>query len=136
MPSPKKQSLPKGFYDKGKELLAEAQKIEHEDLQREAIKAALRYYDADISQDRRLLTGVIVLFLLVVGAIVLAFEKLEFLSAVVVVALAFTFFSLLVGVMLRALGYISENSLMAIWREGFKVLRDIIKAREKKTDSC
>ncbi len=131
MPSPNKQLLPRGFYDKGRELLAEARKIEDKDLQREAIKAALRYYDADISQDRRLFLGVIALFVLVVGTIVIAFMKLKFLNALVVVALAFTFFSLLVGVMLRALGYISENSLMGIWREGFKVLRAMVRSTDK-----
>jgi hypothetical protein len=131
MPSPKKQFCPKGFYDKGKEVFAQALKIEDADLRHEAIRAALRYYSADVTQDRRLLVGIIVLFLLVVGTIVLAFVKLSFFSAAAVILSAFTFFSLLIGVMLRALGYISETSLLGIWKESFKVLREIFKTKEK-----
>jgi hypothetical protein len=131
MPSPNKQTCPKGFYEKGRELFSQAQKIEDAELRREAIRASLRYYAADVTQDRRLLVAIVVLFLLVAGTVILAFMRLQFLSAAAVVLCAFTFFSLLIGVILRSLGYISESSLLGIWKEGFKTLRELIRTKQK-----
>jgi len=129
----KGKAYPKDFYEKGKELLKEASAIPDDDLRREAIRAALRYYAADLKQDTKLIVAAIVLFALVAGTTILAFLMLKFLSAVVVVIFAFAFFSLLVGVILRRHGYISENSLVGIWKASFNLLREVLKAKRGST---
>jgi hypothetical protein len=130
MQSGKNTAYPKDFYEKGKELLKQASAIPDEDLRREAIRAALRYYAADLKQDTKFIVTIIVLFGLVAGTTILAFLKLQFISALAVVLCAFAFFSLLIGVLLRRLGYISESSLVAIWKASFKLLRDVSKTKK------
>jgi hypothetical protein len=130
MPSPKKGSLPKNYYDKGREVLAAALKITDPDLRREAIQAAMKYYDADIRQDRNLVVTLGVMYLLVVGTMIAAFVELTFLKAAGIVLCAYTFMSLLIGVVLRHRGYISESSLMGVWKQGFRSLGTLAKSKQ------
>jgi hypothetical protein len=122
MSPPKNNSLPKSYYEKGNDLLAAALQIKERDVRKDAVRAALRYYDADLKQDRDLVIVISVLYILVICTVVFAFLKLDFWKAVALVTCAYSFVSLLIGAYLRSRGYISESSLVGIWREGFKVL--------------
>jgi hypothetical protein len=131
MPSPKNSTLPKSYYHKGRELLAAALRIADPDLRREGVQAALKYYDADMGQDTKMVITVVSLYLLVVGTMIVAFLELPFWKAAGVVVCAYTFMSLLIGVVMRSRGYISESSLMGIWKQGFKVLSTLAKSTKE-----
>jgi hypothetical protein len=130
MPSPNSKKLPSDLYEKGKEMLKQAEKCDDPEVKRLILEAAERYYDADIKQNTPLpLWGLsvmlVVFYLLVIGTMVWAFSQLSGAKATFVVIAAFAFLSLLVGAVLRVGGYISESGFLAVWKQGFKAVTSL-----------
>jgi hypothetical protein len=137
-PKPKPKQLPSDLYEKGKEMLKQAEKCDDPEIKRLILQAAERYYDADIKQNTPLplwgLSVMLVLFyLLVVGTLVWSYSQLSAAKATFVVIAAFSFLSLLVGAILRVGGYISESGFLAVWKAGFKAVTSL-KREGTKTD--
>jgi len=108
-------------------MLKQAMNCPNPDMRELILKAAHRYFDTDIKQSAPLpMWGLIVMlvafYLLVLGTVVWAYSKLPVITASVVFVLAFSILSLLIGVVLRVGGYISESSLLTIWKAGFKAV--------------
>jgi hypothetical protein len=130
MPSPKPKKLPPDLYQKGKEMVEQAQKCDDPEMKQFMMQAAQRYYDADIEQNTPLpLWGLsvmlVIFYLLVLGTMVWAFSKLSWGAAAFVCIASFAFLSLLVGAVLRVGGYISESGLLAVWKAGFKAVTSL-----------
>lgn len=130
MPSPKGSNLPPDFYQKSREMFEQANKVQDPEARALALQAFHRYYEADIKESARLplwalLVVLIVLYLLVLGTMIWAFKQLPPVTAAVVCIASYTFMSLLIGVVLRVSGYISETSLLGIWKAGFKTLSSL-----------
>lgn len=136
MPPPKPKQFP-DLYKKYREMLKAAEKCTDPDLKKLELLAAHRYFEADIKQSAPLpMWGLIVMlvgfYLLVLVTVVWAYSRLPVVTATIVFVLAFSIVSLLIGVVLRVGGYISESSLLSIWRAGFKAVTSLKRdAKEK-----
>jgi len=111
-------------------MLEQANSIQDPDARALALQASHRYYEADIKESAHLplwalLIVLVVLYVLVLGTMIFAFKELPFGTASVVCVASYTFISLLIGVVLRVSGYISETSFLGIWKAGFKALSSI-----------
>lgn len=121
----KKKGYPKSFYDKGTELLQQAEGSDDPELKRIAMDAAKHYYEADVKPSEPFaatLFSLLIPYLVVFATAIWAFRSLGFVSALAVVISSYTLLALLVGAALRAAGYITESTFMGILEQGFKTL--------------
>jgi hypothetical protein len=121
----RKGKVPKSFYEKGCQLLKQANGIADTDAKKLALEAARAYYEADMQ--RREPFALTLLLLLVPYAVIFvggywAFTHLEFYKAFGVVLSSFVAFAFLVGTALRTGGYISEKTFWGIFKEGLRAL--------------
>lgn len=126
MSSPKKTNkLPGDLYKKFNETVKQAKECKDDpDLRKLMLKAAERYYKADIKQNApfplwALILILVILYVLVFSTVILAYSHLPVGTATFICIATYIIISLLIGVVLRVAGYISESSLVTIWKAGF-----------------
>lgn len=119
----------KSFYEKANELIELAKKEKNSVIRQLRLTAAERYYNADISEEmakRPSLTKDILILLLFYAIIFVtaffSFSKLGFLGGVGVVIGTYALTTLMMGVILRMRGDISETNFLAMVREGFRAV--------------
>ncbi len=113
-------------------MLQEAGHAKDPEVRALALKAAERYYRADIRLNTPVPMWALLLMLLVscatvLGAFYCAFIRIGIWKASIIAVVSFAFISLILSIVLRVFGYISESSLMGIWKEGFKILGNLRK---------
>lgn len=133
-----KQIGRKSFYEKANKLMELATKEKDPAIRRLRLRAARKYYEADISKamgkQPRFMKDIFILLLFYVVIFVTAFfsfNKLGFLGGVGVVIGTFALVTLMMGVILRVRGDISEANFLAMVREGFKALHLLRKNRKE-----
>ena len=117
----RKKHIPRSFYDKGKELLEQAEKTSHLGVRRYALSAARRYYEADVKSSEpfaETLPFTLISWIVIFVSTVFAFRELPLFEAAGVLIGSFLVLSFVVGTALRVAGYISESSLMSIFKAG------------------
>ena len=117
--------LPRSFYDKGTELLRQAETISDPQVKTLALEAAAKYYEADVNHREPFAVTLLILVLvyaIVIAAGVATFRFLGFSVAVAVVVGSYCVLAFLVGAALRAAGYITEKSFWKITQAGFKTI--------------
>jgi len=117
--------IPKSFFEKGCELLKQADGIPDADAKKLALEAARSYYEADMQ--KREPFAITLLLLLIPYVIIFiagywAFTHLAFPKAFATLLFSFVVFAFLVGTALRTGGYISEKTFWGIFKEGLKAL--------------
>ncbi len=128
------------LYEKGLKLLEQAEAEADPDKRKLIMEVAAKYFAADIKMKTRQkndvtkdLAIVLVFFIVIGGLAYLAFNNLNFWSASGVVIGTFALSCLMMGVVLRIRGDISENSLIIMTQEGFKALLLLRKSEKDKT---
>jgi hypothetical protein len=115
-------------YEKGRELLAQARRERNPDARKIMLEAADRYFDADLSNPGSQMDNtkqILVLmgcYVVIFLSVVLSFAFLPIYAAVLVVVGAFAMLCVMMGVILRSQGGLSEPGFLAMVREGFKAL--------------
>lgn len=119
----------KSFYEKANELIELAKKEKNPLIRQLRLTAAEKYYDADISEEmakRPVLIKDILILLLFYAIIsvppIFYFSKLGFLRGSGAVIGTYALTTLIMCVILRMRGDISETSFRAMVREGFKAI--------------
>jgi hypothetical protein len=134
-PSRKPDRLPTSFYEKGNELLRQAQELPDPERRRIALEAAERYYKADVPRNEPFVTtllALVVTYAIVIGAAIWAFHSLSAYAAAGVVIGSYCLMALVVGGALRASGYITEKSFFGIVMQGFKTIMLLRKSSSDK----
>lgn len=117
--------LPKSFYQKARELERQAKEEPNADVRKIQLEAADRYYRRDAESGEPILQTVLLLllsYLAVAAVAIYTFRSFPPLWALVIVGASYVTMAFLTGASLRAAGYISENSLMGIFRAGLRLL--------------
>ena len=142
-PRKNKRMSRKSFYEKANELVDLAKKEKDSVICQLRLRAAERYYRADISKAMAERLGfakdILILLLFYVIIFVTAFfsfSKLGFFAAVGVVIGTFALATLMMGVILRVRGDISETNFLAMVREGFKALHLLRRTNGHANEGC
>jgi len=116
-------------YEKANELLAQASQEPNRKIREIMVRAAKRYLDADVddsmngAQDKtKQFLVLMVCYFLIFLSVILSFAFLSIYAAVLVIVGTFALLCLMLGVMLRMQGYLTERGLLSMVREGFKAL--------------
>jgi hypothetical protein len=118
-------SLPRSFYQKARQLERQAREEPDPEIRRLQLEAAARYYKRDAEPGEPLLRTVlwlVVCYLAVIAVAIYTFRSFPLMPALTIVGGSYVTLALLIGASFRAAGYISEDSLMGIFRAGLKFL--------------
>jgi vacuolar-type H+-ATPase subunit E/Vma4 len=123
------------YYEKAEELLRQANNEPDPKIRKLKIQAAKKYFDADLGgvamNDKNKDIYPLLLFLIAIaGFSYLFFTKLSFLSAIGAIIGTFALLCLMMGVILRIRGDLSETNLLEMVREGFKALLLLRKSKQ------
>jgi uncharacterized ion transporter superfamily protein YfcC len=119
----------KSPYEKANELIKLAKQEKNPVIRKLRLRAAEKYYQADVSKVMKPkrdftkdLLVILLFYVVIVGTAIFSFSKLGFWAGVGVVIGTFALLTLMMGVILRVRGDISETSFIAMVREGSKAL--------------
>jgi uncharacterized membrane protein len=116
-------------YEKAKELLEQARQERNPAAREIMFRAARRYFDADVNNpmndtpdNTKYILILMGCYLMIFLSVVLSFAFLSVYAAVLVIIGAFALLCLMMGVILRSQGLLSEPGLLKMVSEGFRAL--------------
>lgn len=127
----------RSLYEKANELLELAKKEKDPVVRQLRLNAAERYYKADISKTTGKQLGItkdtlifLLFYIIIFITAFFSFSQLGFLLGAGVIIGTFAIVTLIMGIILRIRGDISETNFLALVREGFKALHLLRKNRK------
>jgi len=116
-------------YEKATELLGQARRERNPSAREIMIRAAERYFDADVNNPMsdtpdktKEVFLALVCYLVIFITVIVSFKLLSIAAAVFVIIGTFALLCVMMGAILRIQGYLSEGGFLTMVREGFKAL--------------
>jgi hypothetical protein len=116
-------------YEKAQELLDQARQERNPDARKIMLRAARRYFDADVDtpmndnpDKTKEIFLLLICYLVIFVSVIISFTFLSIYAAVAVVIGTFALLCVMMGAMLRIQGYLTEGGFLTMVREGFKAL--------------